>query len=106
MFEGKLPKAHFAPDFSQQSARAGSLRQMTWSDLRARLEAAHDLHAAMGHAHEDGVASFDAHHARHIAALADSKQPVNPDDLAIGKELGCRRVTSSDDDTCTDRGNS
>ena len=95
MFEGKLPSARAAPELAEDPAEAGALRELTWSDLRARLEAARDLHDSLRAGAEDHFASFDAHSARRIAALAEGKQVVNPDDLANGKGNGCKTGASS-----------
>ncbi len=95
MFEGKPPKAPLAPDFGPAGGDAGMLREMTWSDLRARLDAARDLREALHQVEEEHLASFDASSARHIAALAQGKHSVNPDDLANGKGHGCMDAARS-----------
>ena len=105
MFEGKLPKAQKAQDSAVQTRCADSLRAMTWSDLRARLDAARDLRSAIVDSDHEAPASFDVHSARRIAALANGKEAVNLDDLGIGKGTGCKKATSFDDGTRSDRGN-
>lgn len=105
MFEGKLPKAPGAQDSAAQSSCSGSLRAMTWGDLRARLEAARDLRMSIAHPDHEVPTSFDAHSARRIAALANGKDAVNPEDLAIGKGADCISDSSDDDATRSDRGN-
>ncbi len=81
MFEANPPKAFHG----NESGKAGELRPLTWSDLRARLEAARDLRAAMLADAEDAHASFDAHFARQLTDRANGKDAVYPDDLANGK---------------------
>ncbi len=96
--------AHGAHDFSPgslgESGDADALREMTWGDLRSRLEAARDLRASLranlGAGADEHLASFDAHSARHIAGLAEGKHAVNPEDLANGKGGGCMDVPSAD----------
>jgi hypothetical protein len=106
MFEGKLPLAPVAHDSAEDGASAGSLRELTWSDLRSRLEAARDLRQSlyqpMGESSDDHLASFDAHSARRIAALAEGKHVVNPEDLANGKGNGCIEGASQDADFGSD----
>lgn len=106
MFEGKLPLAHVAHYPAEDGNSAGSLRGLTWSDLRARLEAARDLrlslNLSMRDSPDDHLASFDAQSARRIAALADGKHVVNPDDLANGKGSGCIEGVSPDADFGSD----
>lgn len=112
MFEGKPPKAHKTPQAfgfgaADSPAESGvdALHTLSWSDLRARLEAARDLRAAMLAQAEEPHASFDSHCARRLADLAEGKDAVNPDDLANGKGTGCIDVPSPDDGTCSPRGN-
>ena len=81
MIEANPPKAFNG----SESGKAGELRPLTWSDLRARLEAARDLRATMLADAENPHASFDAHFARQLAGHADGKEAVNLDDLANGK---------------------
>lgn len=96
MFEGKLPSARVAPDPADPSAGDVALRELTWSDLRARLDAARDLHDSLHAGTRDQLASFDAQSARRIAALAEGKHVVNPDGLANGKGNGCMSGASPD----------
>jgi hypothetical protein len=104
MFEGKLPLAQvahdFGPDFGPDSTcdfgDATPLREMTWSDLRSRLEAARDLRASLQAVAAERLASFDAHSARHIAGLAECKHAVNPEDSANGKVDGRIEGLSAD----------
>jgi len=102
MFEAKPPLAREPHDSANDTGDAESLRGLTWSDLRARLEAVRDLRSSMHDAGEDHFASFDAHSARRIAALADGKHVVNPDDLANGKGSGCIEGASHDADFGSD----
>jgi len=88
MIEGDFPKARENRQGSGNSADSGPLHELSWSDLRARFEAACDLRAALSEEGMDGPASFDADSARRIAALANSKPVVNRDDLANGKAAG------------------
>ncbi len=92
MFEGDIPKRAESRRGQGQSPDADSvgeaLYELSWSDLRARFEAARDLRAALGGTDLDAPASFDADSARRIAALAEGKRVVNPDDLANGKGSG------------------
>ena len=87
-------------DFGQglrvEPGDAAPLRAMTWSDLRASLEAARDLRASLHDRSDEQLASFDAHSARRIAGLAESKYAVNPDNLANGKVTGCMDAPSAD----------
>ncbi|MCX7677119.1 MAG: hypothetical protein N2Z59_07065 [Alteraurantiacibacter sp.] len=85
MFETKPPAAH--PP-AADPGEALPLRAMTWSDLRARLDAARDLHRALARQDPDRMASFDARSAQHIAELADGKRAINPQDSANGKGSG------------------
>jgi hypothetical protein len=86
MFEGKLPIVPEGHDSQRDLAGVDSLRPLTWSDLRARLEAARDFRAALQHERGSELASFDAVSARRIAALTNGKHDVNPDDLANRKQ--------------------
>jgi hypothetical protein len=92
MFEGKQPLAKVSHDFAQdlrdEPGDAAPLRAMTWSDLRASLEAARDTRLALRAQAEGQLASFDSLSARHLAGLSESKLAVNPDDLANGKGSG------------------
>jgi hypothetical protein len=94
MFEAKPPATSQPAADSSESA---PLREMTWSDLRARLDAVRDLRHVLSAKGVDQMASFDAQSARHIAALADDKHAVNPQDLANGKGSG--HITGAAQDT-------
>jgi hypothetical protein len=100
MFEGKLPLVPVAhdcgPDFRGDPGDAAPLRAMSWSDLRASLEAARDLRASLSARSDEHMASFDAHSARHIAGLTESYHGINPDDLANGKSTGRMDVPTAD----------
>jgi hypothetical protein len=100
MFEGKFPLAQaahgFGPDSHGEPDDAGPLREMTWGDLRTRLEATRDLRASLRAVVAERMASFDAHSARHIAGLVENKFDVNPEDLANSKALGCMDDPSAD----------
>jgi hypothetical protein len=86
MFEGKPPIVPEGHDSHRELAGVDSLRPLTWSDLRARLEAARDFRASMRQGEDGEIASFDAVSARRIAALSNSKHGVNPSDLANRKQ--------------------
>tara|TARA_E500000305_G_C3928704_1_gene191720 strand:+ start:328 stop:660 length:333 start_codon:yes stop_codon:yes gene_type:complete len=92
MFEGNLPKKAESRRQQGHSPEADPacehLHELSWSDLRARFEAARDLRAALDETDLEAPASFDADSARRIAALAEGKPLVNPDDLANGKGSG------------------
>ena len=106
MFEGKLPLAQAANDGGAPAdgspVNGAALRELTWNDLRARLQAARDLQASLQCARDEHFASFDVNSARHIAGLADSKHAVNPEDLANGKGTGCMNGASQDVDFGSD----
>ena len=84
MFEGNPPGAPGAREAEGESR----LHELSWSDLRARLEAAADLRRALRAAAVRDLASFDAQSARLIAAQ-EGKHVVNLDDLGSGKANGC-----------------
>lgn len=92
MYEGKPPQNPQGQDSiaesDLESGLAGSLQQITWNGLRARLEAARDLRASLAQFPEGELASFDAHSARRIAEQEEGKHTVNPDDLGNGKGIG------------------
>jgi hypothetical protein len=100
MFEGKLPLAQVAHDFGQDfrgdPGDAAPLREMTWSDLRASLDAARDLRVSLRARSDEQLASFDAQSARRIAGLAETFHAVNPDDLANGKVTASMENPSAD----------
>ena len=109
MFEGKIPQPHAANDpgapVGGGSASGDALRELTWNDLRARLQAAREFQASLQSErdeHDEHLASFDANSARHIAALADNKHAVNPEDLANGKGTACMDGASQDADFGSD----
>ena len=102
MFEGKPLQAPVPHDPAEDGGHAESLRGLTWSDLRARLDAARDLRTSLRDSPDEHLASFDAHSARRIAALAEGKHVVNPDDLANGKGSGCIEGVSHDADFGSD----
>lgn len=85
MFEGKLPSLPLGRGAAANPAEGDSLREISWSDLRARLEAARDLRASLDCDGREALASFDAPFARRIAELGEGKEVVNPSDLANGK---------------------
>ena len=89
MYQGKLPKAPHGRDSQADGDAVDSLRVMTWSDLRARLEAARDLRDSCAEDDDGELASFDPFSARRIAAQVEGKQSVNPTDLANRKDNGC-----------------
>lgn len=99
MFEGDIPKRAESRrgqgNSPEAEARYEPLHELSWSDLRARFEAARDLRAALGGDGPQEPASFDADSARRIAALAEGKPVVNPDDLANGKAAGDTRGTGA-----------
>jgi len=85
MFEGKpplVPQGHASQGDCGQSAQ---LRELTWADLRARLEAAQELRTSMGRENHQPKASFDAGFASCLASRQNGKEAVNPDDSANGK---------------------
>lgn len=86
----------FGQDLRVEPGDAAPLREMTWGDLRASLEAARDLRAALHARSDEQLASFDAHSARHIAGLGENKYAVNPDDLGNGKVTGRNDAPSAD----------
>ena len=77
-------------------AESDSLRELTWGDLRMRLEAARDLRVSLARTAMQDPASFDAPAARHVAALEHGKDAVNPTDLANGKGNGGKTAASHD----------
>jgi len=102
VIEGKLFKALRAQDSGAKDSRDDSLRPMSWSELRIRLDAIGDLHEGFLSDADDGLGSFDAHSARRIAARADGKEPVNLDDLGNGKGTGGNGGSSSNECTGSD----
>lgn len=95
MLEGDPPKASAAANSAVGDDQAETLHEISWSDLRARLEAARDLRETMLAAAARRLSSFDAYSAQLIAAQGDGKQPVNPDDLVNGKADGRMEVSSA-----------
>ncbi|TIX49201.1 hypothetical protein [Alteraurantiacibacter aquimixticola] len=61
------------------------MRELTWKDLRMRLEAARDLRNSLVRDDSGGKASFDSLSARRIASQPDGKESGNLTDLANGK---------------------
>lgn len=95
MFEGKSLKAGIELPLNTVGGQ-DILRPVTWSDLRARLEAARDLRSTIAAHRHEGDASFDSGCARHIAAISDSKAGINLDDLVNGKAIGSIRQPHAD----------
>ena len=96
MFEAKPP---LLPPFTGGEAgqtEDDSLRELSWGDLRSRLEAARDLRVTLARAVVADPASFDAPAARYVAALEHGKETVNPSDLANGKGIGSNTAASHD----------
>lgn len=106
MFEGKRLTAA-RPDLRDaDEAGAAALRQIGWSDIVARLEAARDLRQFIGSSDEGEKASFDATSARWIAEHlpgtfgepgVDNDIPVNPVasancKWAVGKSVPAQRM--------------
>ncbi len=85
MFEGKPPLNPHGCTPDKDSDQSANLRELTWADLRARLEAASELRASMERGDSHPGASFDAGFASCIASRENGKDAVNPDDLANGK---------------------
>jgi hypothetical protein len=81
MFEGKSPFAAMLRNEPSAVATDEPLREISWSDLRARLEAARDLRQSLVLAELTGTASFGAP----VAHWAESKQTVNLSVLGNGK---------------------
>ncbi|MEO5707336.1 MAG: hypothetical protein ABIT10_09860 [Alteraurantiacibacter sp.] len=96
MFEAKLTTPPAEPGPQASSADSDSLRELSWSDLRARLNAARDLRVSLARGLAQDLASFDAPAARHVAALANGKDAVNPTDLANRKGTGSITLASHD----------
>lgn len=87
MYEGKPPDTQ-EDDGSGRPAAVGQLREISWGDLRSRLEAARDLRTTIDEREVDRLTSFDAHSARCIAARSDGKDHLNPNNLSHGKGPG------------------
>jgi hypothetical protein len=96
MFEGILPATPATRGAEAIQTASDSLRELSWPDLRARLDAARDLRLSLAHGPDEDPASFDAPAARRVAALANGKDAVNPTDLANGKGTGSNRLASHD----------
>ena len=77
-------------------AQGDSLRELTWGDLRSRLDAARDLRVTLARSVVADAASFDAPVARHVAELEHGKEVVNPSDLANGKGIDGNTAASHD----------
>lgn len=104
MFEGNPPIVPEGHDSHGELAGVDYLRPLTWSDLRARLEAARDFRASLRQAEDGDIASFDAGSARRIAALASGKHGVNPSDLANRKQNCGTKNSYQNDATQSARG--
>lgn len=96
MFEAKPPLMTPFTGGEAGPAEDDSLRELSWADLRSRLEAARDLRVSLARAVVVDLASFDAPAARHMAALENGKESVNPSDLANGKGIGGNTAASHD----------
>lgn len=105
MYEGKPPFAPAGQRPDRDSGPVTPLRELTWSDLRARLEAARDLRAGMEREHDHPPASFDAGFASCLAARGNGKEDVNPSDLANGKGSGRNEGIAHDVVPSVSRGN-
>lgn len=107
MFEGKPLQGRDPQPEETTSDTSDELRPLTWGDLRTRLDAARDLRTASACRVEDRLASFDANSASRIAAQADGKEAVNPDDLAICKGPGLKNdaTSATDGDSGSEPGN-
>ena len=96
MFEAKPPQMPLPTGTTAPFAEGDSLRELTWRDLRSRLEAARDLRVTLARTTPADPASFDAPAARHVAALEHGKEVVNPIDLANGKGIDGTTTASHD----------
>lgn len=89
----------------------GSLCELSWSDLVAKLAAARELRAELSDADDSNLASFDAGSARHLALHQepmqheDYERSVNPDDLGNGKGACGKRREGADRNQPANRGN-
>lgn len=86
MFEGKHPLKGDARPLGEEGDQGEFLRELTWADLTARLEASRSRGEAAEQAQDAGDASFDASCARRIAAHHNGKCDVNHDGSSYGKE--------------------
>jgi hypothetical protein len=86
MFEGKHPLKGEAHSLDKEGGEGEFLRELTWADLTARLEASRGRNEAAGQGQDAGDASFDATCARRIAAHHNGKCGVNHDGSSYGKE--------------------
>ena len=102
MLEGKFPQARVnGHESGEDSESAVPMRPLSWSDIRARLEAARDLREALSKNPGQPHASF----ASQIAAPGNSKQHVNLTDLANGKGSHPIDGASTDGAETASRGN-
>jgi len=86
MFEGKPPLPPATPGAAARLAEGEPLRQLSWSDLSARLAAARDLRTELDR-QSMTTSSFGAPFVQHVAALENDKEAVNPTDLANRKGM-------------------
>ena len=100
MFEAKPPQMPPVTGTVATLAEGDSLRELSWGDLRSRLDAARDLRVSLSRVAVEDFASFDALSARHVAALEHGKEVVNPTDLANGKGIGGNTAASHDGSDC------
>lgn len=107
MFEGKPHQPRNAQADEGSPPASEGLRALTWSDLRARLDAARDLRTDMVSKVEDRLSSFDAYSASRIAAQSNGKEAVYPDDLTNCKGPGRKKdsTSASDGDCASEPGN-
>jgi hypothetical protein len=103
MFEGKFPGAGFADGRLGESGEE-PLRDLSWSDLAARLAAARDLRASLEESLKSGDGSFDAESARRLSARGEGKPDINPNGLASGKGSHDKEADEADEAINGDRG--
>jgi hypothetical protein len=101
MFEGKPPVAALLQDQNGTAAEGEPLREISWSDLRARLEAARDLRHSLALDVQEDPASFDVPFARQLSQLANGKEVINPTVLGNGK--GARAISHPSSDAAVGR---
>ncbi len=111
MFEGKPLQAPDSRNSATGNPPEGSLCELRWSDLVARLSAARELRAELAMNDAGTLASFDAESARHLASqhesfrIGDDERDVNPDDLGNGKWPAAEEEPRADRETPATRGN-